>query len=95
MCRHILVCWQVCSCPLLHGLLNVSLSPIFAVFVVLGPLLATFYFLIVMVARDSFNCSRFMEIRHIIVLSLLHVTWNLFSRFFYIVHADKGLVVRS
>ena len=89
------VCCQVYFCPLLHGLLNVSLSPISVVFVVFGPLLASFYFLIMMVERSSFNCSRFMEIRHVIVLSLLHVTWNLFCRFFYIVHADKGLVVRS
>ena len=82
-------------CPVLHGLLNVSLSPIFGAFVVFGPFLASFYFLIMMAERNSFNCSKLMEIRHIIVQSLLHVIMNLMCRFFYVVHADKGLLVRS
>ena len=86
---------QVYFCPVLHGLLNISLAPIFGAFLIFGPLLVGFYFFMMMVERNGFTCSRFMEIRHIIVLSLLHVTWNLFCRFFFIVHADKGLVVRA
>ena len=44
-------------------------------------------------ARTSFNCSRYMEIRIVVLDSLKIVSMNVLFRFFYVVHADKGLVV--
>ena len=43
--------------------------------------------------RSAFNCARFIEIRLVIYESLKVVFLNVFFRFFYIVHADKGFVV--
>ena len=44
-------------------------------------------------ARTSFNCARYMEIRIVVLDSLKIISMNVLFRFFYIVHADKGLVV--
>ena len=84
---------QVFSRPAFQDLLNVSLTPMFTAFAIFGPLLTFFHFHIVLVEQNSFNCARFMEMRTIIIQSLLHVVMNLLCRFFYIVHADKGLLV--
>ena len=43
--------------------------------------------------RTSFNCSRYMEIRMLVLDSLKIISMNVLFRFFFILHADKGLVV--
>ena len=84
---------QVYFCRVLHGLLNVTPLPIFVAAIIFGPFLAGFYFRLMLVERDDFNCSRFMEIRSVILMMYLHVVMNLMCRFFFVVHADRGLVV--
>ena len=66
----------------------------FAGFAILGPLLIFFHANILLFDRNSFNCGRVIELRTIILQSMQHVWVNLFCRFFYIVHAEKGLLVR-
>ena len=78
----------------LRSFLNVTLTPMFAGFAILGPFLIFFHANILLFDRNSFNCGRVIELRTIILQSMQHVWVNLFCRFFYIVHAEKGLLVR-
>ena len=66
----------------------------FVGFAILGPLLIFFHANILLFDRNSFNCGRVIELRTIILQSMQHVWVNLFCRFLYIVHAEKGLLVR-
>ena len=54
---------------------------------------STFYFIYFVKARTSFACSHYMEIRMVVLDSLKIISINVLFRFFYVVHADKGLVV--
>ena len=90
---NLLILFKITTRPILHSLLNVSLSPMLTAFAIFGPILAAFYFKLMMVERNEWNCSRFMEARVLVLQSLLHITMNLLCRFFYILHAEKGLLV--
>ena len=91
---NLLILFKITTRPILHSLFNVSLSPMLAAFAIFGPILAAFYFKLMMVERSAWNCSRFMEARTVIHQSLINITLNLLCRFFYILHAEKGLLVR-
>ena len=95
--------------PVLHSLFSISIASMLLVFTLSAPALTSFaaktlievislsmyspYNLFLCKARTSFNCSRYMEIRMLVLDSLKIVTINVLFRFFFIVHADKGFVV--
>ena len=64
------------------------------VFMIFGPIQEVFFFRIIMGERSNFNCARYMELRTVILNTLNIVLMDVLFRFFYIVHAEKGLVVR-
>ena len=64
-----------------------------AIFSVFGPILVTFHFTIIFEERNDFSCARFMEVRTVVLESLKIVFFDVLFRFFFIVHAEKGLLV--
>jgi hypothetical protein len=90
----LLILYKLWSRPVLHSLINLSLGGMLTVFVLLGPALVDFSLRVLLEedARSDYNCARFMEVRVVISVSLTIIATNLGVRFFFIVHADKGLV---
>jgi hypothetical protein len=77
-----------------HSLFNLSIGGMLTVFVLLGPVLIVFSLRLLLEqdSRSDYNCARFMEVRSVISDSLMIIATNLCVRFFFIVHADKGLL---
>ena len=90
---NIIIVYKLFTRPVIHTLFNISLGYMFFIFTFLGPFLAFFLWRIILEERSSFNCARFMEIRVIILESLKVISMNVLFRFFFVVHAEKGLVV--
>ena len=95
---------KIFSRPPTHNAFNVSLACRFLFLGMIGPLLVLSYFHIHenINQRQALNmdglkkdCANFIDVRNMALLAEQIVGQNLVFRFFYIVHADKGFVVKG
>ena len=87
------ILYKLCTRPIIRTIFSISLGSMLAIFSVFGPILVTFHFTIIFEERNDFSCARFMEVRTVVLESLKIVFFDVLFRFFFIVHAEKGLLV--
>ena len=92
---------KIYSRSLIHNIFNVSLACRFLFIGLIGPLLVHFYFLVInnMMYGQNIDsslirrhCAYFIDARNMALVAEQIIGQNLFFRFFYIVHAEKGFV---
>ena len=99
---NLLLCFKIFTRPIIHNIFNISLACLLGFHGIVGPILAYFYFQIMenfqFREEDSemfdqrFVCSRFQELRILILAAQQAIADNIVFRFFVIVYADKGFI---
>ena len=95
---------KILSRPSIHTIFNISLATLFGIIAIFGPLLCFFYFEVfeqqyglndAKKQERKQDCARLIEFRNAIGESLRIISVNLMFRYFFVVHADKGLSVHG
>ena len=94
---------KIIAKPSIHTIFNVSVACLFGLTAVFGPFVINFYFDIFenqvshleQHAKKSADCARLMEFRNVIGESFKIIGVNLMFRFFFVVHAEKGLHMKE
>ena len=91
------------SRPSIRTIFNVSVACLFGITAFFGPFVVYFYFDVFEHQFSSFaspseryaSCARLLEFRNVIGESLKIISVNLMFRFFFVVHAEKGLYIQN
>ena len=94
---------KILARPSIHTIFNVSVACLFGLTAIFGPFVINFYFDIFehqfsdfeQHAERSADCARLMEFRNVIGESFKIISVNLMFRFFFVVHAEKGLYIKE
>ena len=94
---------KIMSRPSIHTIFNVSVACLFGITAFFGPFVVYFYFDVFEHQFSSFaspseryaSCARLLEFRNVIGESLKIISVNLMFRFFFVVHAEKGLYIQN
>ena len=94
---------KILARPSIHTIFNVSVACLFGLTAIFGPFVINFSFDIFehqfsdLERHDerSADCARLMEFRNVIGESFKIIGVNLMFRFFFVVHAEKGLYIKE
>ena len=94
---------KIISRPSIHTIFNVSVACLFGLLGIFGPFVFYFYFEVLehqllsqeFLKERSADCARLMEFRNVIGESFKIISVNLMFRFFFVVHAEKGLYIKN
>ena len=98
---NLLLAYKIIIRPHIHTIFNTSLAVLFCVSGIFGPLSYSWLLDIVKsVINDEDEtlmglCARYQEFNHLLGESLKIITANIMFRFFYIVYANRGLVLNG
>ena len=97
---NLLLAYKILIRPHIHTIFNLSLAFLFCIFGIFGPILYWCTLDIVSEVIDGvfdnkIECSRYLEVNHLLAEALKIITSNIMFRFFYIVYAGRGLVLNG
>ena len=94
---------KIMSRPSIHTIFNVSVACLFGITAFFGPFVVYFYFDVfehqlsssASPSEQFASCARLLEFRNVIGESFKIISVNLMFRFFFVVHAEKGLIIKN